>query len=185
MRGAGSSYAISTALHVHTFAAPESGIIARDTWYLSSTQAAKALSSFQTFVHTTESLPQYYGGEFFISSGPSSELLSVSLSSGFWGPPKEYDATLAPWNESMPFPPNSSTKARGNYIDNLAARAGDTGPLDTTLKPDAADTFYVKSLIVPEVSGTQVGLSEDAWKALFDYLVSEGSNAPVVSLHFS
>src|SRR6266478_4296633 len=114
MRAAGSSYAISTAFHVRTFPAPESGIITFDTWYLSPTQAAKALSSFQSFVHTTKSLPQFYGGEFVLNPGPSSGLLSVSLYSGFWGPPNEYDATLAPWKDSMPFPPHSSTMAKGN-----------------------------------------------------------------------
>ena len=184
MRGAGSSYAISTSLNVRTSPAPESGIITLDTWYLNPTQAAKALSSFQSFVHTAKSLPQFYGGEFYLGSGPSSGLLSVSLFSGFWGPPEEYNATVAPWKEGMPFPPNSSTQAKGNYIDSLVARAGNA-TLNTTLGPDNADTFYVKSLIVPEVSGTQVGLSDNAWKALFDYLVNAGSNAPVVSFHLS
>lgn len=182
MRGSGSSFGITTAIHVRTFPAPASGIIALDTWYLNLDQAVRALSSFQDFAHNTVTLPSYFGGEFVVNAGLSPGLLSITFFSGFWGPPNQYNSTLAPWKNSMPFPPNTTSYSQGNYIESLSARFGGA-PLDTSLGPDNTDTFYVKSLIVPQVTisdeGAQVGISDKAWRALFQYLINEQPNLPV------
>ncbi|PFH45068.1 Glucooligosaccharide oxidase [Amanita thiersii Skay4041] len=172
MRGAGSSFAITTSINVKTFPAPPSGIIFTYTWILDPANATHFISSFQDFVRTNDTLPPPLGGEFVLMRGPSSGMLNVQLFGGWWGEPDKLDATLEPYMSRLP-KPESAVVQRGNYIDSLEARAGNV-TLNTTA-PDVMDTFYVKSLMTPEDSP----LSDKALNAFLGYLANEGAKSEV------
>ena len=67
----------------------------------------------------------------------------------------------------------------GTYIDSVRI-LGQPNPLDNVhTAPDVNDTFYVKSLMIPET----LPLNSTAWKAFTKYLAEEGYDSPLVS-HF-
>ncbi|PFH48545.1 Glucooligosaccharide oxidase [Amanita thiersii Skay4041] len=173
MRGAGSSFGITTSITVQTFPAPLSGIIFIYGWILTPANATYLISSFQNFVLTNDTLPQQLGGEFYVTPGLSPGTVSIYFFGGWWGEPDDLDAVLEPYMSRLPKPASASVQ-RGTYLDSLVARAGNM-TLDTTTGPDVMDTFYVKSLMTPEDSP----LSDEALEAYFSYLATEGASSEV------
>ncbi|KAF8629013.1 hypothetical protein AX17_005869 [Amanita inopinata Kibby_2008] len=171
MRGAGSSYAITTSITVQTFPVPPTGRIFVYAWTFNSSSATAAISDFQQFVENTQDLPPALGGEFRIVRGPSLGTVVVYLFGGWWGPSDELDSVLAPYMSLRP-PVELALVSNGTYIDSLSARWGNM-TLNTTTGPDNTDTFYVKSLMTPEDSP----ISDKALQVFFDFLANDGFNS--------
>lgn len=139
---------------------------------MSVTDAANATSAFQSFAQTR--IPQEFGAEINLSKGSSSGRVSLLLTGGWYGPSDEFDGVIAPLLAKLPGDPATTTTS-GPYIDSVRAFAG-TQSIDTATGSDAHDTFYAKSLMVPESSP----MSIEAITAFMDYLGDEGHSSAMV-----
>ncbi|KIJ36190.1 Glucooligosaccharide oxidase [Sphaerobolus stellatus SS14] len=166
MRGAGPSFAITTAIHVQTYPAPSTTTIFGFDWDLSAADALSALTRYQTFGQTN--LPKELSLQVTLQKGSSSGRLTFSFGGGYYGPTANVDGLLAPFMSQMPTP-NDGGKNSGDYLNSLNALAGGM-PLNTAAGPDTHDTFYVKSLLTPASSP----LSTAALTNFIFYLAFDG-----------
>ncbi|KAF8149358.1 glucooligosaccharide oxidase [Crassisporium funariophilum] len=168
LRGAASSFGITTSITAKTFSAPSLATNYAYNWHLTYLDAAVALSKFQAFALT--SAPPNLGGEMVWTRGSVQGNLSVGLSGAWYGPPEQLNATLAQFLGAMPAPRTVSFDS-GNYVNSALHSAG--GSLNTST-PDGTDTFYAKSLMVPQNSP----ISDRAGKAFLSVLANEGFTTP-------
>ena len=148
MRGAASSFGITTKFTVQTFKVPEYAITVNYNWNLDSATAGASLLAFQDFV-MSDNVPAYYGGDITLNRGDSRGEISFSFVAGWYGPQDELAEFLQPFLDKMPEPRSADLPGDGTYIGAVNALAeGD--PLDTTVGPDSNNTFYTKSLIISE-----------------------------------
>ncbi|PPQ74535.1 hypothetical protein CVT24_000103 [Panaeolus cyanescens] len=171
MRGAGSSFGITTSITVRTFPAPSQGTIFSFNWQFTADQAAVALGKFQDFV-LHSNFPPEIGAEIVLTPGAVQGNVSMGLAGGWYGPVDQLNSTLAPFMAVMP-PPRTSSFDIGDYLHSAINLAG--GSLDTMSAPDGTDTFYAKSLMTPQSSP----MSDGALKAFMSVLANEGFTAPV------
>lgn len=162
IKGAAPSFGISTSIRVQTFPVPPSTTLFNYTWAMDPAEAAKAVETFQKFIQSD--LPPEFGAEFRFDKGKVDGQLSVSLFGGWYGPAKEYNATIKPWLSTLRQPDVTIVTAE-TYIESVNFLGG-KGTL-TTSAPDNTDTFYVKSLMTPP-------LSPPALKAFASYLAHQG-----------
>ncbi|KIY45651.1 glucooligosaccharide oxidase [Fistulina hepatica ATCC 64428] len=166
LRGSASSYGIVTAWTVSTFPAPPSATVFTYTWNLDPSSLSQAVLNFQDF--STTNISAEFGAELDLRSGSSYGTVQVELVGAWYGDALLLNSTLQPYLDSMPTPA-SITQQPGTYINSVAILSG--GSLDTST-PDTHDTFYVKSLIVPE----SAPLTNDALEPWFEYLATTGHN---------
>ncbi|KAF8069865.1 glucooligosaccharide oxidase [Lyophyllum atratum] len=165
LRGSAGSFGIATSYEFKTFPAPPSATVFEYAWNLNASATAKGISAFQSFVQTN--IPPQFGAEINFGKGSGSGFVSFTLTGGWYGPPQDLKAVLAPFLRQMP--PKPKTKLNvGSYLNSVTALAG--GSLDTKSAPDTHDTFYVKSLMTPASSP----MSKAAILALSRYLAIQG-----------
>ena len=166
MRGSAGSFGITTSIEVTTFPAPPSATIFYYYWDLSISDAANAFAAFQSFVQTD--IPRELGAEIDLNRGTAPSRISFLLTGGWYGPPADLNATLAPLLQKLPGNPVVTLKP-GTYIDSVQVLAGSQS-IDTTKGPDTHNTFYAKSLMTPASSP----MSITAITALMSYIGNEG-----------
>ncbi|KDR73360.1 hypothetical protein GALMADRAFT_251979 [Galerina marginata CBS 339.88] len=166
LRGASSSFGIVTAIHVDTFAAPPSTTVFQYAWDLDPSSAASAIAAFQFFVQSPF-LPQEFGAEIVLAPGSSPGRLSFGIHGGWYAPPDEFPAVIAPLLSNLP-PPVSANLTVGTYINSVEFLGG-LGTLNTTA-PDMQAAFYAKSLMTPEAAP----MSNASLNALANYLATQG-----------
>lgn len=171
MRGSGGSFGITTSIEVTTYPAPPSSTVFEYSWNLNVADTSKGIAVFQSFAQTNLS-PQF-GAEIDLGRGSSLGTVSFTFTGGWYGPARDFNATIAPLLAKMPKGPKV-TLTVGTYLNSVAYLAG--GSLDTQSKPDGHDTFYAKSLMTPESSP----MSTAALNAFARYLGNEGYTSKTV-----
>lgn len=168
-RGASGSFGIVTSIQVKTFAAPESATVFEYTWDFSAADAAAAALEFQEFVQGN--IPQEFAAEIDIERGSANGRVSFELVGGYYAPPEGFAAVITPYLNKLPTPSRQSVTP-GTYIASVE-NLGNTNQLNTTGVADGHDTFYAKSLMVPEASP----MTSEALNAFMAYAGSTGFTA--------
>lgn len=88
-----------------------------------------------------------------------------------------FNTIIAPLISSVAVSPRTTNVTQFEWIPSLV-RKGGIGTLDTSLRLDASDTFFAKSLMVPH----DAVLTPSAIRALFDYLGVEGATTDTVCI---
>lgn len=133
---------------------------------------AQGLDVVQSYLQTA---PSEIGGEINLFRGPTAGTIVFHISGGWYGPANELNATVAPLLKKMPEGPKT-TITTGNYTESVLFLSG--GSFDTHTAPDVHDTFYAKSLTIPENSP----MSLKARTAFAHYLANEGFTTEIVCL---
>ncbi|TFK37512.1 glucooligosaccharide oxidase [Crucibulum laeve] len=165
LRGAGSSFGITTSIKVKTYPAPPSATVIQISWDLNIDQASDGLNSWQKFV--LSDIPSQFGGEIVLAKGSTKGNVSFALRAAYYGPLDQVNSTIAPFLNTLPMSTDIKFTT-GSYID-IVTYLGGAGTLNTTL-PDVHDTFYAKSIMTPRDSPMTVA----SQKAFISYLANEG-----------
>jgi hypothetical protein len=176
MRGAASSFGITTSLTVKTFAVPSFAMVYQYNWQLTFQGAADALGLFQSFV-LRPSLPPQLGLEIVLTPGHEVGNVTFGLTGAWYGDPALINSTIQPFLDEMPAATGPGVfSGNGTWIDSVNVFAGG---LDTS-QPDGTDTFYAKSVMTPE----EVPLDNKGRVAMMKYLSEEGVNSATVRFLF-
>lgn len=157
---------------MQTFPAPPSATVLEYNWELSVVDAINVVEQFQTFVQTNISAK--WGGAIDLQKGTATGRVWVNLSGGWYGPADQLAAVMAPFLSKVP-KPSSVSLTPGTYINSVIIFGG-LNRLNTTGIPDTHDTFYAKSLMVPEASPMSTG----AISEFISYLGNQGFTADTV-----
>ncbi|KAF7320857.1 Glucooligosaccharide oxidase [Mycena chlorophos] len=163
MRGAGPSFAITTAIKFKLYTPPQTVIIFSYNWQLTASGAADALGKFQAFVEESN-LPAVFGSEIVLTRGNVEGNVTFALSGAWQGNPNLLNGTVKPYLDAMP-PLHAESFFTGNWIESLENLGG--GSLNTSAAPDDTDTFYAKSLMSP-------ALETASREAFFNVVATEG-----------
>ncbi|KDR70248.1 hypothetical protein GALMADRAFT_255135 [Galerina marginata CBS 339.88] len=164
LRGSSGSFGIVTSLKVQTFPEPPSATAFVYNWTLNASEAANMVSAYQDFVKTD--IPSEFGTYIILLRGPSKGLVSVLLAGSWYAPEDKLNSTFAPFFQKVPAP-SATVLLPGTYKDSVDFWGFGAGaPVDH-------DTFYTKSIMVPEASP----MSHSALSAFMTYLVNEGFDA--------
>jgi len=146
---------------------------------MTASAASSAALAFQSFVTSeTAPLPAELGAAGILRPSTINGSVSFGFSGGWYAPVDGLDAVLQPFLDVMP-PPRTSSRTTGTYIASVQNWGG-IGRLNTTDIPDTHDTFYAKSLTVPE----DAPMSNASWDALMNYLGNKGFNASTVGCFY-
>lgn len=166
MRGAGSSFGITTAFTFATEPVPSSALVFSYSWNaVNATALAHIISAYQSFVQTD--IPATFDAELTLGKGGSSNTASVEFVGGWYGKPADLNSTVKPFLDQIPQKPTVSITG-GTWLESLESLAG-SDTLSTSA-PDETDTFYAKSLMTPENSP----MSAAAINAFASYLTHQG-----------
>lgn len=157
-------------MEVKTFPAPPSAIIFQYEWILDIEGMAQGLDAVQAFLQTA---PSEIGGEINLFRGPTPGTIIFHISGGWYGPANNLNVTLAPLLKRFPDGPKT-TITPGNYTESVLFLSG--GSFDTHAAPDVHDTFYAKSLTIPQSSP----MTLKARTAFAHYLANEGFVTEIV-----
>ncbi|KAJ7125350.1 glucooligosaccharide oxidase [Mycena epipterygia] len=163
--GSSSSFGIVTNIVVETFPAPSYAILFEYQWDLDYATAAKVLGDYQDYVNK---IPTELGLAVAWNKGNASGYVSFEFGGSWYGAEGQVESILQPFLDSLPTPNLGVFLGNGTWIDNLATLNG--GPLDTSLRPDTNDTFYVKSLVTPQ----EDPMDDTARLQFMKYLATEG-----------
>ncbi|KAF9529416.1 glucooligosaccharide oxidase [Crepidotus variabilis] len=169
-RGAGASFGVVTQIHAATQDVPPSATVFSYTWDLSPEEASKALGAFQSHAQG-QNLPQEYGAEITFGKGSAQGRVSFALVGGWYGAQDQLQAVIQPLLDQIPGQPNAQVTP-GSYIDSVVTLDG-SGSLDTSDVAADHDTFFARSLTVPQ----SVGLTDTARTAFTNFL-SQNVNSP-------
>jgi len=170
IRGSSSSYGIVTSYTVKTYEAPPSAYVYNYTWHLSYQEGAKIVQTWQTFVD--ENLPVELGNYMEFRRGLVRENVTLSMWGVWYRPIEQLSTVLKPFFDQLKITvkPVEIVQGNGTYIDTVRI-IGLPYTLDNVhTAPDVNDTFYVKSLMIPESSP----LPTSAWSAFTKYMAEEG-----------
>ncbi|KAF8229605.1 glucooligosaccharide oxidase [Tricholoma matsutake] len=169
MRGAGSSFGITTSIEVTTHPAPPSVTVFEYDWDLPVADAANSLAAFQSFVQTN--IPPELGPYFNLSRGSAPGRVGIQLRGGWYGPAGGLNSTIDPLLNQIPSSPRTLLNV-GTYINSVQIFGHDAGNpnINTSGVPDFHDTFYTKCIMTPEGSP----MSNSSITALMNYLGNEG-----------
>uniref|UniRef100_A0A8H7Y257 FAD-binding PCMH-type domain-containing protein n=1 Tax=Psilocybe cubensis TaxID=181762 RepID=A0A8H7Y257_PSICU len=170
LRGSSSSFGIVTTIHTNTFAAPPSTTVFSYRWDLNISEAVSATMAYQSYVVSPD-FPQEMGSEIVLRAGSTQGRVSFRLTGGWYAPPEQYDAVIQPYLTQLPSP-QTATVHNETYIGSVEFFGG-LGRLNTTGIPDAHDTFYAKSLMIPE----SVPFSNESLTAFYTYLANDAFTA--------
>ncbi|KAF9524631.1 glucooligosaccharide oxidase [Crepidotus variabilis] len=162
-RGAGASFGVVTQTHVATLDAPPSSTVFVYTWDLTAEEAANALGVFQSHAQTPK-LPQEYGAEITFRKGSAFGKVSFTFIGGWYGPQDQLQSVIQPVVNKIPGTPVVQLTP-GSYLDSVITLDG-SGNLDTSNVTGDHDTFFARSLTVPE----SVGLTASARKAFTTFM---------------
>ena len=98
---------------------------------------------------------------------------SFALTGVYYGDESDLASVLQPFFDSIPVQPYSSSVQTYDWLGILQQLAGSGVDLNTTLAADTTDTFYAKSLMVPDTSP----LTQEAILSFFQYLYDSGEDS--------
>ena len=174
MKGAGGSFGIATQMYFQTFPLPKDLVTYFSyKWTLNAQNSAQVLFAFQSWSLSSD-VPKELGIEHQIGFGPQRETLNIIVTGSWYGAPADFENVINPLLGRYPENPSQDVRVV-SYLENLIIQS-DKGTLDTS-KPDKPDSFYAKSLVVPE----DHPMSFDAISILMDLLVKDGSSDRLVS----
>ncbi|KAF8522606.1 glucooligosaccharide oxidase [Hysterangium stoloniferum] len=171
LRGAGSSFGITTSLMLQTHPMPPTVTSIEMAWNLTADQGSKSIQSFQSFV--ISGIPAKLGAEIVFAKGPARGSITMALRAVYHGPSNEVNLTISPFLSTLP-PPGSVLFTTGTWLE-ILAHMGFLGTLDTS-NPDFNDTFYAKSVMTPEASP----MDKRARDAFVKYMSEEGFDTDLV-----
>ena len=175
MRGAGGSFGIATTMYMRTHEQPPAATVFRYNWNLNVEQSVKALAAYQTFCQTNVSTA--LGIRHELRRGTKYGYMNHSITGTWFGNKNDFYAIINPLLKQLPSN-HTSYVSNGTYMDSLVYFS-DKGSLDTSI-PDHPDTFYAKSLVVPEDTPMSVNALTDLSKTL----TTEGFTSNTVSFRF-
>lgn len=169
MRGAGSSFGITTSMVVETYPVPDHAIIYSYSWWdVDVETAANAFIAWQEYIVTD--IPSELGIEAVLTRGSQAGLVSFSVTGGWYGGSEEaLNVILEPFLSEVPAYSSRTISGDGTYIDTVRVLSGGT------TYPN--DTFYAKSLMTPESEP----MSLEASTAFITYLANQGFTSRTVS----
>ncbi|KAJ6582397.1 glucooligosaccharide oxidase [Mycena capillaripes] len=165
IRGSSSSFGIVTKIVVETFPAPSYAIAFEYVWNLDYATAAQVLGDYQVFVNN---IPTELGLAVLWNKGNATGFVTFEFGGAWYGAEGQIESVLQPFLDKLPPPTFNTLLGNGTWIDNLAQL--NSGPLDTSLRPDTNDTFYVKSLVTPE----EVPMDNNTRLLFMEHLATEG-----------
>ncbi|KAJ8078327.1 hypothetical protein PM082_000534 [Marasmius tenuissimus] len=174
-RGAGPSFGIITSIDSTTYAQPPSSLIFSYEWNtLTAQQASSAFQVYQSYPKQN-SLPGELGLEMVLGQGSRQGRVSLTLSGGYY---KSDGRTgiqnlMGPFVKALglPNPDSQHIDGDGSWIDSVRILAEPDGGLDMN-GPDITDTFYARSLLVPD----SAPLTKQATDNFMSYLANQGSS---------
>ena len=173
MKGAGGSFGIVTQMYFKTFPIPEDVTYFSYVWTLDVQKSAETLLAFQSWsLHSN--VPKELGIEHQLRAGPQQGTLIVTVTGSWYGAPANFQSVINPLLADYPSNPHQDVRVV-SYLESLIIQS-DKGTLDTS-KPDIPDSFYAKSLVVPEDNP----MSPLAVSNLIDVLIKSGSSNLIVS----
>ncbi|TFK19274.1 glucooligosaccharide oxidase [Coprinopsis marcescibilis] len=162
LRGSAPSFGVVTSITVNTFPAPSSVTFFEYDWTLSTADATKALASFQSFAASNFS--SSFSADLNLSPGSRAGQLSVTISGAHYEPPaagpQSFNSTITPLLNLLPRP-STRNVTTGTYLDSVR--------FFEQWSWDKNDTFYAKSLLVPQDSP----LSSGALEAFIKYISTD------------
>ncbi|CAD6576014.1 MAG: hypothetical protein CYPHOPRED_005852 [Cyphobasidiales sp. Tagirdzhanova-0007] len=168
LRGAGGSFGIITAFTFRTEATPQNVVVAAYTFNESATVTAGIISAYQNV--TQKSAPAEWGSVLNLKRGNQTNFINLILDVTFIGSNATYSKIVSGLLAQLPTPIASSNGVNStNWIDAAQLLAGSQN-LSTHTATDYHDTFYAKSVMVPEAQP----LSPAAINAFSTYLGQEG-----------
>ena len=174
MKGAGGSFGIATQMYFQTFPIPKKVTYFSYNWTLNAQKSVQALVAFQHWsLHSN--VPKELGIEHQMKTGPQQGTLNVTVTGSWYGAPADFENVINPLLEHYPSDRTQIVKI-GTYLDSLITQS-DKRTLNTS-KSNDPDSFYAKSLVVPE----DYPMSRYAISNLTDVLVRNGSSDLIVSL---
>ncbi|KAL1700533.1 hypothetical protein EV121DRAFT_263994 [Schizophyllum commune] len=165
LKGAAPSFGIVTAWHSHTYEIPQNATVFTDTYDLSVEEAVDMVDAFTAF--TFSGLPPAFGSELTITKGSEKGRVTIAHVGALYADVEKLNETLSGFTDNVP-EPVSVVRSPGSYVDSVL-NLGGVDSLDVS-KPDSNDTFYTKSLVIPEAQP----MTDDALTAWFDYNANEG-----------
>ncbi|KAK0502867.1 hypothetical protein EDD18DRAFT_1306169 [Armillaria luteobubalina] len=171
VRGSASSFGVVTSYEFSTVAVPEEGTYFVYNWNVSVVEASAFLTSFQDYVQS--GIPTTLGLELRLLRGNIAGNLSMQLDGAYFGSHESFTEIIRPYLDTLP-PPGLTNITQGNWIETVAALT--FGALITSTQAPLHDTFYAKSLMVPEDSP----LSKGAVDVLMSYLDTVGFHTDVL-----
>ena len=173
MRGAGGSFGIATQMYFHTFSIPGEVTYFSYVWTLDVQKSAETLLAFQ-FWSLHSIVPKELGIRHEMRAGPQQGTLKVTVTGSWYGAPADFENVIDPLLADCPSIRHQDVRVV-SYLESLIIQT-DKGTLDTS-QPDIPDSFYAKSLVVPEDNP----MSPYAISNLMDVLVKSGSSNLTVS----
>ncbi|KAJ8481694.1 hypothetical protein ONZ45_g15225 [Pleurotus djamor] len=168
IRGAAPSFGIVTEYTMKTYNAPSSNIMFTYSYIVDPSTATNILSAFQTFGQS--SAPAELGIQVSIGQSGQKNRISMSLTGVYYGSRTNFDKVIQPLLSKVPKPQSTSVRQLG-WIDSLVELGG-INTISTTLRPDSSDTFFAKSLMVPQ----EAPLTSAAMRSFFDYVGNQGAS---------
>ncbi|EAU90814.2 hypothetical protein CC1G_09291 [Coprinopsis cinerea okayama7 len=143
---------------VRTFAVPPSATIFSVSYpNLGISQATTALLHYQRWSRRPD-IPKAIGLQAVLTRGSESGKVGFGFSGGWYAPVSsdglDLNRTLKPLVDGIGVEPTRVNFDSGDYVHSAENLAG--GSLDTT-QPGGRDTFYAKSLVIPEDEGLREG----------------------------
>ncbi|KAJ7648731.1 glucooligosaccharide oxidase [Mycena polygramma] len=173
LRGSSSSFGIVTNIVVETFPAPNYAIAFEYVWNLDYLTAAKVLGDYQDFVNN---IPNEMGLVVLWNRGNASGYVTFELGGSWYGAEGQVESVLQPFLDKLPTPIFGTLMGNGTWIDNLMTINGaGGGSLDTSLRPDTNDTFYVSSLVTPQ----EAPMDDNTRLQFMQHLATEGFDTPL------
>ncbi|CAI6329227.1 unnamed protein product [Periconia digitata] len=166
LRGAADSFGIITSFYLRTQAAPES------VTYFSFQWADKLYGKQEDFTNTFLHLQEVSLNKSVIDNRISYGIYldgtkTYNLGGTFFGTPEEFNSTILPEIlRSVPTPNNTIVQDYG-WIDYLKLMSDINNIVMPLEGYDEHDTFFAKSITVPEKDG---GLTKDTLDAFYDYI---------------
>ncbi|KAK7471955.1 hypothetical protein VKT23_000061 [Stygiomarasmius scandens] len=159
-------------LEFRTFPVPPYAIVFTYVWEFSSLQAASAFLEFQSFVLSKSNGPQApFGAEILLKKGTNRGSLSFGITGAWYGPPTNIhgvdsiNSTLSPFLSKMLEPSQQTRSGNGSYVDSARVLGGHP-TLDTADANQSHNTFYAKSIMVPEDEPLEGRACEELMKKL-------------------
>ncbi|KAJ7648666.1 glucooligosaccharide oxidase [Mycena polygramma] len=173
LRGSSSSFGIVTNIIVETFPAPSYAIAFAYGWNLDYATAAQVLGNYQVFVNN---IPKELGLAVLWNKGNASGYVTFEFGGAWYGAEGQVEGVLQPFLDKLPTPIFGTLMGNGTWIDNLINLNGATGgSLDTSLRPDTNDTFYVSSLVTPQ----EAPMDDNTRLQFMQHLATEGFDTPL------
>lgn len=160
---------------MRTQSAPPSNIVFSYAYSVDPSVASEILASFQLF--SQYSAPPELGLQLSVIPSRRPGIITLSFIGIYMGSLPAFNTTISPLISSVTASPQTTNVTQFEWIPSLV-RKGGIGTLDTSLRLDASDTFFAKSLMVPH----DAVLTPSAIRALFDYLGSEGVTTDTVCI---